>query len=567
MATKKRDEAEIEATERELPLLPPQTVIDEIKGRQKAAKLVYRAGYYREPITELKKKAALVTCTACGERYFLDYSNYAPACHCGYGGDSFGFIDPLDNEAKQSGSTCICPECGAQAEGLHIGRIRTGTYEIERTHFVTMHNVRGNLVALSWVLFKECDKEGKVYYSLRRYEGIAVIGGRTIRYTGYKNVMYYGVSWSPKWEKRAAWKDTCDEWDEDEIFFPEVINTTNADKSALDIFIKEEREHIRLTAYLNLWTRFPHVENLVRNSLTPFLHKVINKCTYNVGYYGTAKNFSISEVPKYMNPKAAKPTEITGLSKDDLQLANKLDLPLLDFYKKTLQNKKIKLTEAQLKAAERMGLQAFEDLVTEKQDRNFLPPLIRTLNYLTKQKKRADDEISAAYLRDYWQMIKKINNGIPQELRYPKDLKRAHDLAVIKQQEKVNKQINENIQAFCVTLGWLAYEDEETGLMIRPAQSQDELIKEGKLLSHCVATYAKAVSKRETSILFIRHIADPDMPFFTLEYKDGKVIQNRGKHNCARTQEVVAFEAKWLDYIKNYKESLNNGKRIRSQAR
>ena len=135
MAQKKRDDAEIEALRCELPLNPPQTVLETIKQRQKSAKLVYRAGFVTEPTTGLKSKAALVRCTACGEKYYLDHTYAGTGCHAGGYGDSFGFIDPLDHEAKCTGTTCICPECGAEAEALHISHIR-GTYIVDKTYFL-----------------------------------------------------------------------------------------------------------------------------------------------------------------------------------------------------------------------------------------------------------------------------------------------------------------------------------------------------------------------------------------------------------------------------------------------
>ena len=94
--------------------------------------------------------------------------------------------------------------------------------------------------------------------------------------------------------------------------------------------------------------------------------------------------------------------------------------------------------------------------------------------------------------------------------------------------------------------------------MIRPAKSTNELMKEGKELCHCVASYAKSVAQGTTNILFIRKIDEPDKPFYTLEFKSGKILQNRGYKNKLQTPEVLAFEAKWLLYIKG---GLNNGKR------
>lgn len=42
-------------------------------------------------------------------------------------------------------------------------------------------------------------------------------------------------------------------------------------------------------------------------------------------------------------------------------------------------------------------------------------------------------------------------------------------------------------------------------------------------------------------ILFIRQEEKPDEPYFTLEYRGGKVIQCRGKNNCNMNTNVNAF--------------------------
>lgn len=558
MAYPKRDEAEIEATRKELPLTPPKEIVEEMKKRQTSAKLVYRLGYYREPITGLKQKAALVRCTACGEKYYLDYVSGGGGCHCGGYGDSFGFVDPLDSEPKQTGSTCVCPECGAGAEGLHIGHIRHTTEIIDKSYFMTIHNVRGHFAALSWILFKECDKDGKVYYTLQKYEATVIIGGMPIRYTGYTKCMY-GVTWSGTWITSPVWKETGDEWDAFEIFAVDDIEGTDAAKSAVDVFIREGQERLRIGAYMQLWTKYPQIENLTRNRLTPFVKKLIEEATTQTSY--TARVFSISLIKEHINVKKVKPTEILGLQKEDLPLANAYKIQTLEFYREILDTKKIKLTPEQLKTAESFGFSALQDLFEDG-----TVPVIRGLNYLERQRKISGNLITVRYLLDYWDMQKEIQNGLPEELKYPKDLKTAHDLAVLRKKEKTDREINEKIAEFAQTLSWLSFEDEETGLMIRAAQNQEEMIKEGKILSHCVATYAARVSKRETCILFIRKIEAPEMPYFTLEYRNDKVIQNRGKSNCDRTPEVVAFEAKWIQHIKELKESLKNGKRIKCQT-
>ena len=54
------------------------------------------------------------------------------------------------------------------------------------------------------------------------------------------------------------------------------------------------------------------------------------------------------------------------------------------------------------------------------------------------------------------------------------------------------------------------------------------------------------------AIFFIRRRSARQTPYFTLELdvKTLKVMQNRGLRNCERSEDVVAFEEKWLNYIR-----------------
>ena len=575
MPRKVRDENEIRATADELPTKPPKKIIERIKKKQKSAKLIYRAGWWREPITGQKEKTALVKCTACGETFHLEHIGFSSGCSRGYGmrSDPFGFLDPTDKQVKATGDTCLCPCCGAGAEAIHIGKI-TNTTTIEKTHFMTLHNVRGHLVLLSWILFKECNKNAEVFYDVRLYEGLATVGGFPVRFTGYDKTMYYGVSWHNEWVLRPKFRDNGDRWNRDEIvgFNKKNFEATDGAKSALDVFIREGGSDLRIGAYLQIWTKYPQIENLVRSGFSKFVSKIIAAATFNGGYYYQKETFSISEIPKYINVKAKKPAEILGLEKEEFYLVNKYSLEVLSFYTYIKQTRGIKLTEAQLKTADKIGISQLRNLFEKPTREGFLPPVVRTINYLQKNEEPRnafDVRVTPDYLRDYWNMLSQVQNGLPSELLFPRDIRAAHDLVALRVKEKTDENINTGIVAFAASLDWLSFSDEETGLFIRVCKTQDELIKEGKYLSHCVGTYAKMFSKRETCILFIRRVSAPEIPFYTLEYRDGKVIQNRGKNNRDRTEEVEIFEAKWLEYIQNYKELIKeNGKRSsRNQER
>ena len=124
-----------------------------------------------------------------------------------------------------------------------------------------------------------------------------------------------------------------------------------------------------------------------------------------------------------------------------------------------------------------------------------MPPVVRTLNYLQKHEKprdRFEARVTPNYLYDYWNMLSQVQNGLPPELLFPRDIRAAHDNAALRVKEKTDENINSGIAAFAASLDWLSFSDEETGLFIRVCKTQEELIKEGKFLNHCVGTYIYA---------------------------------------------------------------------------
>lgn len=89
-------------------------------------------------------------------------------------------------------------------------------------------------------------------------------------------------------------------------------------------------------------------------------------------------------------------------------------------------------------------------------------------------------------------------------------------------------------------------------LLIRPAESYKDLQKEGTALHHCVySVYRDRYINGETDILFIRRVSEPDNPFYTMEYKNGNVVQCRTAYNGGMTDEVKAFISKWKAFLKS----------------
>lgn len=127
---------------------------------------------------------------------------------------------------------------------------------------------------------------------------------------------------------------------------------------------------------------------------------------------------------------------------------------------------------------------------------------------------------------------------------YPKDLREAHDLATGRLKAEADARLRHAFEAAMEAAAErMAFEAGDIRVVL-PA-SPDDLIAEGHELRHCVGGYADRVARRECVILFIRRAEEPDKPFYTMEIRNGKVVQVRGRGNHAPTPEVEKFLAQW----------------------
>ncbi|MBR1762926.1 MAG: PcfJ domain-containing protein [Eubacterium sp.] len=141
------------------------------------------------------------------------------------------------------------------------------------------------------------------------------------------------------------------------------------------------------------------------------------------------------------------------------------------------------------------------------------------------------------------QLTEIINERIAREKEIKDAKKRAEQK---KLQQKFNKRLKKLKKVFCFSDGVF---------LIRPAESKEELYKEGAEMHHCVASYTNKHLKGETTIFLIRRVSEPDKSYYTLEYKNNSIVQCRAAYNGARTPEINIFLEKWKAYINNNKKT------------
>ena len=498
-----------------------------------------------------KQRVAQITCTACGKTFYceLDTREEMAGCRTCYK-DTHRFLHPAFETTVGDFEDTLCPACGVEAQTMHTqhfgGAMR---YTIDSCNMIGLEKANGHLAVIAWSVERFCDKAGKISHEVSLLDGTLLAGKRLYRIAGrYNNMGHYVKLDTPELRKRYA--DYIGGFSAHRVlpFDQDIVCGTDADKTGIENFLACESGTLYPAEYLQLWKKYPHVENLVRNGFEAFVVELISQ---NVNYYG----LPMKKMQNAVNWKLAKPHEMLGVNKSDLALVRGMDYSCYKVYS-TYSPRDRKDVDSIKKIAKLDMLYVVQEMIELVQ----VTParLFRFVNEIGYK------NFSAREYRDYLNMVKKVHGDVPSALKFPKNITEAHDRMLLQVKEKENKELNEKIKAQFKKNQWMSYEDKDSGLCIRPAKTHLEIIKEGRVLSHCVAQYAQSVGNGTTCILFIRHIDSPDMPFYTLEYCNGTVVQNRGKKNCDRTKEVTEFEKKWLKFLKE--GAGNNGKRNQRSA-
>lgn len=525
--------------------------------------LVFRVDYERNVISGERTKYVRCTCTACNNTFGQVYSSGGL---CARSGAQYGFYNERTFEHVKSYDNTLCPNCGAPVRALSISSMRDET-TLADLPFAEVMQINGNLAIVSYWIQKRVNKQGCILITSQLAEAYIAEGKKMVKLVGYRRYFSGYVIYN-YWEQRKRCDDTFIGFKNVTIkpFSEKELIGTYCENSKLDIFA--QRYPSQMVSYLRLWQKHKNIENLVTQGLANFVSGALHEATNrSYGYYYTKFKGSINI--QGLNLSRAKPHEILGLSKEDYKKVKKRKWTfddLMNYKRHKAYDRSV--TPENAKAVDSMVGFLFSKIEETGES------LVKITNYLQKQRKKhpaTANNCDTRTLLDYWDMAKerKAKNGEDYEL-YPQHMVAEHDHLVEIAEHEAQKELMQAFAARAVKLSPYEYIDCESGLMITPCQSEKQLIAEGKKLNHCVARYAKSHANGETAIFFIRHIDTPDTPFFTLELdeKTYRVKQNRGKHNCVRTPEVEAFEAKWIEYCKTNnigKEVKKNGKRTHKQ--
>lgn len=544
-----------------------------------------------------KRPAVRGRCSECSQEMKLEYmpkeaiyGKYRPV---------YGFL--FGSEVVSDGDEWLCPCCGSQVKVRLASKIGRGSYVTDEAFVVSAaliqeerraegglphaggwcagssHPTLGSPIVLTqWRIQRVVNRDANERYVVEPVEAYVFeeqeacwLRGWVTAYGG--NTGYY-MALKSEWSQPKAWKDELGSVGAIFGLTEELIEESCLPNCKLTEFMGIRIGRKLPVAYLRLCQDYPQVENLVVQGcghiLTRLFEELCRKEEYEKNKQGRIP------LPE-LRLEERRPAQMLGLTKEELRWMVEQGWDMYHwrvYVKAKAMGDRMELP-GDIELLHRYGGEDVERIIG-------LAPVGKCLRYLMKQIERMGrmmeetdpdgetedwdetlDLLSASHLADYWRMAGLAGWDLSDPaVRWPRDLIGAHDRAMAAGKVAIDREKSRLLRQRAEELKGYIYASGE--LVIFPADSQKALNKEGRELSHCVAGYGKDMAEGKTAIFFIRHVQDVKTPYFTLEYKEGKVAQNRGRKNRARTREVEAFEAEWLGWIARGRPRDKNGRPV-----
>jgi DNA-directed RNA polymerase subunit RPC12/RpoP len=168
--------------------------------------------------------------------------------------------------------------------------------------------------------------------------------------------------------------------------------------------------------------------------------------------------------------------------------------------------------------------------------------LPRFVEYIESQKYPIE------YYRDYIEMAEQVGDKLSEnKVRFPDSLIKAHDDTVAIYNAMKSKIDQEKWEQAIIPLQKYNYVGKELSAIV--PKTAISLAEEGKALNHCVKQHIEKVLKNETVILFVRKNGELDKPLYTMEYRNGSVVQIRKFDNISAEAETLEFVKEWQKHL------------------
>lgn len=465
--------------------------------------IVYRAGRWANPLTEMKEKCVDAVCSACGKSMKLEY---VAGPECGrYASAPFGFAwyDDEGRHESESYDQVHCPMCNARVKALHIGKSSAA----ERFAWpMTLEAAESALILYMWRVQRWAEKTGEIRWKVVPWEAYVYDQGKAVKWVHWRKTMG-GSTWLlEKWESLSKLTDTV--YDIDIVYCPEGIERacmgTCMENSKLAEYMAITSEKRFPVTWLRLYQRFPHLENLMTCAAAKLTAGMIADEKKEASYYHQWN--TKTDLLRALARTKVRPWDILRIEKAELAYFTERETKDGAERLKTVQL--MRKAGYKVRAGEEDPRWLKGDLRSFL-DKGFDPR--KVMRYINRQERRyPKDNVGYFMLTDYWSAAEYLHIDLNDpEIRWPQRLKNAHDQATGRRLElmdqerkrKAAEQAARMAERFERRFEALSrYSWERDGILIRPARNEQELKDEGKKLHHCVGTYAESHAEGESSI-------------------------------------------------------------------
>ena len=304
-----------------------------------------------------------------------------------------------------------------------------------------------------------------------------------------------------------------------------------------------------LASYLALYCRYPAaVEHLVKRGFIFWLRE--------------RENCGGAIFNRLINLRADSPKKLfRGLDRADLRvlLEAKASLPTALFYRELRRAGAGRADKDSVFFAmtESAVLRRFSDFSALCASFGETPKEVR--KYIERQARRADQMLHAALveMRDYREQLERLGLAGGE---LPDDLHEAHARLSERERRLLNRGENEKFRTRRRLLVWMRWRYK--GMLIRPIDSAEEIVREGEEQDNCVAGYANRHTNGKTIIMVLRQCSDPRTPWHTVEIdpKTLDCLQCYGYKNRKRTPEAAEFMDAYINHLRE--AARMNGRKV-----
>lgn len=196
-----------------------------------------------------------------------------------------------------------------------------------------------------------------------------------------------------------------------------------------------------------------------------------------------------------------------------------------------------------------------------------MPNLRKTLGYLKKieQQFNVGPKSALRDYEDYLQQLHKLRIPRDKHNRFPANFYHVHEELTKQIEEKENMIEKASVKKKNLILQKLVkeikgdYEANSNKYMIVWPETKADFTKEGQLQHNCVGGYFERCVKNETTVFFLRRKEEPEKPFCTVEFNDGKMKQCRTKYNHDAPADVIEYMGKIEENYRKKQKLLSRG--------